>query len=644
MTAPASDFAGMHVAAFESRRREEMARLIRRYGGVPHVAPSMQEVPLEQNPQAIEAARELVQGKYHLAVFLTGVGVEQFFQQVAGAVDQEQLLQALRGVVLVARGPKPTAALKKRGLTPAVVAPEPNTWRELIEALDAWGPIASKRVLVQEYGASNPQLIQALQARGAEVVPLVVYRWALPEDTGPLAEVIRQIADGQVQVALFTSAQQIAHVVQVARDQGLLDHLNRAMRRVVVGSVGPTTSEALRRAGWPVDVVPEHPHMGHLVRAAAQAATELHARKATLLELLERPVEPQQVQAQLQQHPSWNGPFMRACRREPADVVPVWLMRQAGRYLPEYREIRDKVSFLELCRNPQLCAEVMLRTVEYLGVDAAIIFSDLLPILEPMGLELEFAAGHGPVIHNPVRNPQDVERVLELESVESLHFVMETVRLTRAGLPQQIPVIGFAGAPFTLASYVIEGGASRNWLHTKTLMYRDPGAWHELMGRLGRSVARYLRAQVQAGAQALQVFDSWVGCLGVDDYRQFVLPHMKELFASLPPVPVIHFGTGNPALLPLMAEAGGQVIGLDWRVRLDQAWATVGHDRAVQGNLDPAALLAPLDFLRKQVQTILGYSAGRPGHIFNLGHGVLPQTPPEHARALVQMVHEESSK
>ncbi len=638
------DFAGMAVAAFESRRREEMARLIQRHGGVPQVAPSMQEVPLAENPQAVQAARELIAGRFDLVIFLTGVGVEQFFRQVSPAVEEKRLLEALAGVPLAARGPKPTAALKKRGLSPAVVAPEPNTWRELVEALDAWDSLSSRRVLVQEYGASNPQLIQALEARGAEVVPLVVYRWALPEDTGPLVEVIRQLAAGEVPVALFTSAQQVEHVRQVAQREGLGQALHQAMRRVVVGSIGPTTSEALRRVGWSVDVVPEHPHMGHLVRAAAEAAAELHQRKAALIELLDRGLEPRQVQEQLRRHPSWDGPFMRACRLEAAEVVPVWLMRQAGRYLPHYREIRDKVSFLELCRNPQLCAEVMIRTVEYLGVDAAIIFSDLLPILEPMGLELEFAAGQGPVIHNPVRDPQDVDRVLELESVESLHFVMETVRLTRAGLPERIPVIGFAGAPFTLASYVIEGGASRNWLHTKTLMSRDAGAWHELMGRLTRSVARYLQAQVQAGAQALQVFDSWVGCLGVDDYREFVLPHMRQLFAALPPVPVIHFGTGNPALLPSMAEGGGQVIGLDWRVRLDEGWQAVGHQRAVQGNLDPVALLGPLEFLRRQVKAILAQSAGRPGHIFNLGHGVLPQTPPEHARALVEMVHEESQR
>ena len=287
----------------------------------------------------------------------------------------------------------------------------------------------------------------------------------------------------------------------------------------------------------------------------------------------------------------------------------------------------------------------MCTAVERLGVDAAIIFSDLLPILEPMGMELEFAAGEGPVIHNPVREAADVDRVLELESVESLGFVFDAVAQTRRDLPAHIPLIGFAGAPFTLASYAIEGGSSRNFLHTKTLMHRDAAAWHELMQRLSRTVTRYLNGQIAAGAQAVQLFDSWVGCLAPSDYREFVLPHVRTIATGLTPgTPLIHFGTGNPALLPLMAEAGGDVIGLDWRVELAAGWRTVGYDRAVQGNLDPAVLLAERSTIAAQANAILAAAAGRPGHIFNLGHGVLPQTPVDSVRALVDIVHEASSR
>jgi len=332
---------------------------------------------------------------------------------------------------------------------------------------------------------------------------------------------------------------------------------------------------------------------------------------------------------------------MKAARREPGARVPVWLMRQAGRYMAEYRAVRSKTTFLELCKNSALSAEVMLVAVEKLGVDAAIIFSDLLPILEPMGLDLEFTAGEGPVIHNPIRGAEDVDRLVELEDLEPLDFVFETVRATRAGLAEELPVLGFAGAPFTLASYAIEGGASRNYRHAKTLMYRDPGAWNAVMGRLSRAVARYLNAQIDAGAQAVQLFDSWVGCLGTDDYRRFVLPHTRSVIEAVTPgVPVINFATGNPALLPLLSEAGWAVIGIDWRIRLDDAWRAVGYDKAVQGNLDPVVLLTNPDEIRRRVREILDQAGGRPGHIFNLGHGVLPQTPVENAKAVVDAVHE----
>ena len=331
--------------------------------------------------------------------------------------------------------------------------------------------------------------------------------------------------------------------------------------------------------------------------------------------------------------------FMRACRCEPVERTPIWLMRQAGRYLPEYRAVREKVGFLELCKTPRLSAEVMIATVQRLGVDAAIIFSDLLPLLEPMGLDLEFTAGEGPVIHNPVREPADVARVRDLEDVDRVGFVMDVVRATRAGLDASIPVIGFAGAPFTLAGYCVEGGGSKAWLHTKSLMYRHETAWHDLMAKLARAVSRYLMAQLAAGAQIVQLFDSWVGCLGPDDYRRYVLPHSRAALAEAARHgPVIHFATGNPALLPLLREAGGTVIGVDWRIGLDDAWRAVGQDRAIQGNLDPAVLLSDRDTVRCRAREILAQAAGRPGHIFNLGHGVLPQTPVENVLELIAAV------
>lgn len=336
---------------------------------------------------------------------------------------------------------------------------------------------------------------------------------------------------------------------------------------------------------------------------------------------------------------------MRACRREPVPFTPIWLMRQAGRYMPEYREVRAKTTFLDLCKTPSLAAEVTVTAVERLGVDAAIIFADILLILEPLGIDLEFSEGEGPVIHNPVRHPSDVNRLRELEDVNALSFVYEAISQTRRALKPDIPLIGFCGAPFTLASYLIEGCGSKNYVNTKRLMYDDPGAWHAMMSLIARGLARYLNAQIEAGAQAVQLFDSWVGCLNADDYRDFVLPHTRSVIRSVTPgVPVIHFGTGTAALLELMREAGGDVIGLDWRVRLDEGWKRVGHDVAVMGNLDPVVLFANQDALRAQARRILDQAGGRMGHIFNLGHGILPGTPVENVIALVEMVHETSAR
>ena len=335
-----------------------------------------------------------------------------------------------------------------------------------------------------------------------------------------------------------------------------------------------------------------------------------------------------------------NCRFLKAARGEAVDATPVWIMRQAGRYLPEYMEVRNKVAFIELCKTPELAAQVTLDAQRILGVDAAILFADLLPLLEPMGLDLEYQKGEGPVIHNPIQEASEVDRLKRLDSMESLHFVFDTVKLVRQDLPSDIPLLGFAGAPFTLASYAIEGGGSRNYLNTKRMMYRDPGAWHALMETLTSTLVRYLTAQIEAGCQAVQIFDSWAGCLSPSDYREFVLPHTTAVLDGLPSeTPAINFLTGNPALLPIAAEAGGQIVGLDWRVDMANARAMLGPGRAVQGNLDPVSLLADVDTLKNRAHDVLK-AAGPTGHIFNLGHGVFPEVPPDNVKALIEIIHE----
>jgi uroporphyrinogen decarboxylase len=338
-------------------------------------------------------------------------------------------------------------------------------------------------------------------------------------------------------------------------------------------------------------------------------------------------------------------PFLRACRRERTPYTPIWLMRQAGRYMKEYRALRKKYSFLEMCKNPELAAKVTLQPIEKFKLDAAIIFSDILIPLEPMGVEFEFAKGEGPVFHHPLRERKDAERLRLIEPEEEIPFLMKAIRTVRKELEGKVPLIGFSGAPFTLASYIIEGGHSNNYVLTKSLMYQDRPTWDALMEKISEVLIRYLNAQIRSGVQAVQIFDSWVGCLTPSDYEEYVLPYSKKVIEGVgKSVPLVHFATSNSTLLERMKRAGGDVIGVDWRVNIGEAWARLGYDVAIQGNLDPVILFGPVDLIEKNVKKILDSVGGRPGHIFNLGHGILPTTPPDHVTALIDAVHQYSSR
>lgn len=343
---------------------------------------------------------------------------------------------------------------------------------------------------------------------------------------------------------------------------------------------------------------------------------------------------------------AYNDLFLRACRREPTDRTPVWMMRQAGRYLPEYRAIREKHGFLEMCKTPELATEVTLQPVDLVGVDAAILFADILLPLEGMGLELEFAKGEGPVIHNPLRSAADVAKLRMSDPAEDTGYVLDAIRMCRRELEGKVPLIGFAGAPFTLASYMIEGGSTKAYIRCKRLMWEDPAAWDALMRITTDTVVAYLKAQIEAGAQAVQVFDSWVGFLSPVDYERSVLPHTKRLIAEVSEagVPVINFSNNTSGMLDLVAQAGGDVIGLDWRIRIDDAIRILDNGFAFQGNLDPMALFAPVEAIERMVVDILERVGTRPGHIFNLGHGIHKDTDPAHARALIELVHEHSAR
>jgi len=340
-----------------------------------------------------------------------------------------------------------------------------------------------------------------------------------------------------------------------------------------------------------------------------------------------------------------NSLFVRACKAQPTERTPVWFMRQAGRYMAEYRAVRKQYSLIEICKKPEVAAEVTITAAEFLGVDAAIIFADLLLPLEVMGLPFHFAAGEGPRIEKPIRDADDIAR-LRTDRAADLGYVSEAIRLVCRHFGNRLPMIGFCGAPFTLASYMIEGGGSRNYIHTKKMMYSSPKAWNELMSKLVAVTGEYSAEQVRAGADVIQVFDSWVGCLSVEDYRRYVLPHVAELVKRLQKTgaPIIYFGTDSATLLSSMAETGAEVIGLDWRIPLDEGWRLLGNKRAVQGNLDPVVLFAEWKELEARARDILQKAGGRAGHIFNLGHGILPETPVDNVKRLCDFVKQNSAK
>ncbi len=629
---------------------EESAALIRKAGGVAIQAPSMREIPLAENHEAFAFAEELTSGTYDIVICMTGVGTRHLFAAMETQTPLDDLVAAISATCVVARGPKSAVALRGFGVPIAVTVPEPNTWREIIAAIEKSAngrPLDGASVALQEYGVANTRLEQALRERGAKVRTVPVYKWALPADTKPLRDAIAEILARTADLLLVTSATQVRHLLAAAAQDGCEEQLRHALRELAICSIGPVSSESLAELGLPPDFEPARSKLGGFVKEVAAKAADLVDGKREHLRRRAAVVEQTASSAQAPGEEGLNtlddSPFMLACRRKPVPYTPVWLMRQAGRYMQEYREVRARIPFIELCKRPELAAEVAVTAQRRIGADAAILFSDILLIVEPMGLGLRYVGGEGPSITQTVREGADVERLREVDPFESLAFVADAIRTTRRELAADIPLIGFSGAPFTLASYIVEGGGSKNYVQTKSLMWRDPGAWHAMMETISRSVARYLNMQAEAGAQALQIFDSWVGCLSPDDYRRFVLPHTKAVIDALTPgVPVIHFGTGCPTLLDMQASCGTAVLGADHRVDLDAAF-----DRypgiALQGNLDPVVLFSSPPAIVDATARVLASAAGRPGHIFNLGHGILPATPVDSVIALVDAVHELSA-
>ena len=627
------------IAILGDNDASECAALLDANGGVSRPFLLSEELPSTLDGSN-EFANRILTADIDTVIFVTSVGVEAIIEQASRNVDQQRFLDCLADIHTVAGSKAAANALQQFQITPRISVNSSNSWRDILIAIDRSLPVINQTMALEE-SESIYSLISGLEPRGARVVKVPLF--ADPSSAwAPVAiEFFEQLEAGEFHIILFPSPENAVRFCTLAKEYGRAKLTRHLLDNHLVLAIGRGTAEILSDRGFIVDYSTETTDPAEGIQEIKAQISQITKQKSIIRVSMSGPA----TNNSDPNAPWYNSPFMKACRGEPTDVTPIWMMRQAGRYMAEYREVRNKLSFLDLCANPQLCSEVMCTAVNRLGVDAAIIFSDLLPILVPMGCDLEFVKGDGPVIHNPVRTAADIDRIKPLESNDPLQFVMDTVKQTRNDLPADMPLIGFAGSPFTLASYMIEGGSSRNYAFTKTLMYGDHGAWDQLMQHLANSISLYLQGQIEAGAQCVQLFDSWAGCLSFEDYKTFAHPYVKRIIASLPSnVPVINFATGNPALLPLLADTRAAVIGIDWRTRLDDAWKIVGHDRAVQGNLDPTVLLTNPTEIKKHAKFVLDQADGRAGHIFNLGHGILPQTPVDNAIALVDAVHELSQR
>ncbi|MFN0117302.1 MAG: uroporphyrinogen decarboxylase [Elusimicrobiota bacterium] len=615
----------LRVASLESRKESELREKIKALKGESFIVPGVRQVKLLSAPENIQFFERLKNKEFHLLVFLTPSGARIFGEMFNGD---------LSSISVVSRGPKTTDELTHSGLS--VSHPVLNTWRDILKYIDGAIDIKNKKVAVVESGDANRLFAAELDARGAEVISVSFYKAALPEDVVPIKNLIHDVIYQKIDIFLFTTGTQVENLFSVARQEGKAQELKHALKNIVVGSIGPSCSNVIRRFGVSADIESSDLSLEGLLHHVAQnAQTLLKEKKENPFLSIQLEISKNKIQDEL-----YNSLFLKACRREKTERTPLWLMRQAGRYMKEYRELRAKVSFMDLCKNSDLAAEVTVDAAHRLGVDAAIIFSDLLLLVEPLGFELSYGKDQGPVIANPFRDESHLKTIKPVQVDESMGYVFEAISKTRKALKGNIPLIGFAGAPFTMASYIVEGKGSRNFVETKKLMNNKTNLWNTLLKSITDSTLDYVNGQIDAGAQVIQIFDSWVGCLSPEDFRSYVFPETKRLISGIKPgVPVIYFGTQTNGLLPIIKELKSEVVGVDWRIELDEAWDLLGNV-AIQGNLDPVHLFSRPEVIKIQAKRILNQAAGRPGHIFNIGHGILPETPIENVHTLIHFVKE----
>lgn len=618
---------GKHVVAFEARLGLKMKKLIEKYQAIPLIAPVLKEIPLTDNKKAFEVFPQISSGFFDYILFLTGIGIKTLIATLATQIPKEKIIKMLSQQKIIVRGPKPATVCNLHGIPIALKASEPNTWKEIISGIQNNFVIHSKKILIIEYGTSNEQLISALTELGAQIHTLSVYHWSLPDDLKPAREVIEHIIQKKADYVLFTSAIQVDHMLQIAQQMKKELPLRKGLYHSVIASIGPVTSERLSEKQIFPDIESFPNKMETLVETIATKGQKI--------------LDEKQKKKKFQE----NSPsFMRvASLLKPTPIIPVWLMRQAGRYMAEYQLIRASKDFLSFCKDPDLCIEATVGAVERLGVDAAIIFSDILLILEPMGFKLHYP--EGPVIDNPVKNPDDLKYLKPVSMDESFTFLKKAIQGVKKNLPARIPLIGFCGAPFTMASYVIEGGSTKDFKKTKKFMQTYPEAWHKLMEHLTNHLAHLLLFQIKAGCEIVQIFDSWVSQLSAEEYQSFALPYTQKLFSLIPSeIPSIHFGSFGQNLLTEQIKGGGSIMSLHFTVDPKMALQAISQNKGIQGNLNPDLLFESPSVFLKETEKILGIFGKRKGYIFNLGHGIKPHTPVNHVIRLVDFIHEWSAK
>ena len=615
------------VAAFEARLGLKMKKLIEKHQAIPLVASVLKEIPLTENKKAFEVFSQISSDVFDYIILLTGVGTRTFIETLSTHIPKEKIIEILSQQKIIVRGPKPATVCNLNKIPIVLKAPEPNTWKEILSSIQDHFSIHSKKILIIEYGTPNEQLILALTTLGAHIHTLSVYRWSLPDDLKPAREVIEQIIQQKVDFVLFTSAIQVDHMLQIAQQMKKELPLRKGLYHSVIASIGPVTSERLAEKQIFPDIESFPNKMEDLVEIVSQKGPKILDEK-------------QKKKLFNQTSPS----FMRLTSLlKPTPIIPVWFMRQAGRYMTEYQLVRAPQNFLSFCKDADLCIEATLGAVERLGVDAAIIFSDILLVLEPMGFKLHYP--EGPAIDNPIQSPDDLKNLKPVSMDQSLPFLKKAIQGVKKNLPARIPLIGFCGAPFTMASYIIEGGSTKDFKKTKHFMQTYPKAWHELMEQLTNNLASLLLFQIKAGCEIVQVFDSWASQLSPQTYQAFALPYTQKLFSLIPSnIPAIHFGSFGPNLLSEQIQGGGNIISLHSSIDPRMAVQIIPENKGIQGNLNPDLLFEKPSIFLKETEKILQVFGKRKGYIFNLGHGIKPHTPVNHVMRLVDFIHEWSVK